>query len=77
MNGSIDPYSRKALKEAVAYAIDKDTINEVVFSGQGVPSTNIYGIGVPVHEPKSGEELYNYDLEKAKAKLAEAGFPDG
>lgn len=65
----------KRLRQALSYAIDRNAINQVVFDGAFAPgnqsfppSSPWYNADLPVPER---------DVEKAKALLAEAGFPDG
>jgi peptide/nickel transport system substrate-binding protein len=64
------------VRKAIAYAIDKEAINYAAFDGLGgiaeyleKPDTNI---GAPTSKIK-----YNYDPEKAKSLLVEAGYPNG
>lgn len=65
----------KRLRQAFSYAIDREALNQVVFDGafaagnQSFPSTSPwYNQSLPV---------VGSDVEKAKALLAEAGFPEG
>ena len=64
-------------RRAVAHAIDKVKINEVAFFGMATPATSVIPpiLGDFHWEPSSGEVI-PFDLEKAKALLAEAGYKD-
>ncbi len=65
----------KALREAVAYAINREEILVGGMNGVGEVTPGIITPGYFgfVEDP----EFYEYDPEKAKEKLAEAGYPDG
>lgn len=72
----ISPFKdNQALRQAVAYAIDNQTLLEAVLEGQGHLSPTVLREGIWAYD----EELshYPYDPEKAKEKLIEAGYPDG
>lgn len=71
------PFDNAKVREAVAYAIDREKIVNNVFSGRAEP---IYGQIVQpggAFDTPLATEGYAYNPEKAKALLAEAGFPDG
>lgn len=61
------------VREALQYAIDRETIIDALLAGstESLQST--------VNPPNNDPSLvpYTYDPEKAKALLAEAGYPDG
>jgi peptide/nickel transport system substrate-binding protein len=69
------PLSNKALRQAIAYAIDRDGLVNNVFKGYSTSATSFLAPGVLGHTDDI--ELYNYDPEKAKAKLTEAGYAPG
>ncbi|MCM8793275.1 MAG: ABC transporter substrate-binding protein [Candidatus Omnitrophica bacterium] len=68
-------FTNKKFREAVAYALDKDSIINIVFNGLGIPQNG------PM-SPSSGYfynpevKKYEYDIKKAKKILAEEGFID-
>ena len=70
------PLIDKKVRQALNYAVDKQAIIESLFFGNAVPLH-----GQVLREPQLGFnpslEDYPYDPEKAKALLAEAGYPDG
>lgn len=70
-----DPFYDVRVRQAAAYAIDRDAIMNALWGEYGSPITQ-YGI--------PGQAWYNdevtgfeYNPEKAKELLAEAGYPDG
>ncbi len=70
------PFDNKALRQAVAFAIDREDIVRTVYEG------NAEAANGPIPPPHSwarddGFKPYTFDLAKAKAKLAEAGRPNG
>jgi peptide/nickel transport system substrate-binding protein len=65
---------KKPFRQAVAYAIDYEGITQAVLSGYGSRAPSIIPLGVMGVDPA---KVQGRDLEKAKAKLAEAGYPDG
>lgn len=66
----------KKVRQALNYAVDKKGMAQYVLNSTVIPAT--HGITMPT-APSWDPELtvYEYDPEKAKALLAEAGFPDG
>lgn len=65
---------KKPFRKAVAYAIDYDGITQAVLGGYGIRAPSIIPVGVLGVDPT---KVQGRDLEKAKAFLAEAGYPDG
>jgi len=72
----IDPItSSLKVRQAIAHAINKEDYIVAVLEGNGETANSIMGKSVEGYNPDLPE--YEYDLEKAKALLAEAGYPDG
>jgi oligopeptide transport system substrate-binding protein len=65
----------KKLRQAINYAIDRDSIIQYVLQGRGTPAKGIVPEGMPGYT--TTVEGYTYDAAKAKSLLAEAGYPDG
>jgi peptide/nickel transport system substrate-binding protein len=69
------PFNNPKLRQAIAHAIDRKRIVEIVMSGRAPlansPTPNSLWWAAP------DIPGYNYDPEKAKALLAEAGYPNG
>lgn len=65
------------VRQAIFYAINKEDVNLAVCEGYG-NTTDTYMVPefVPT-QPTEGFETYDYNVEKAKELLAEAGYADG
>ncbi|MDD6882765.1 MAG: ABC transporter substrate-binding protein [Eubacteriales bacterium] len=70
-----DPFYDVRVRQAAAYAIDRDAIMKALWGDYGSPITQ-YGIE---GQPWYNDDIvgYEYNPEKAKELLAEAGYPDG
>lgn len=66
-----NPLSDVRIRQAIAYAVDRNLITESVFAGFAVPADGLLPNG-PFKSPNL--DKYPYDPEKAKALLAEAGW---
>ncbi|MDO8880098.1 MAG: ABC transporter substrate-binding protein [Coriobacteriia bacterium] len=64
------------VRNAISLAIDRQDICDKVFEGTRVPATGIVPPGIVGHKPDAFVSS-KYDVEAAKATLAEAGYPDG
>ncbi len=68
----------RSFRRAVAHAIDKVKINDVVSFGMATPATGVIPTVLgDFHWEPSSEEVIPFDLDKAKALLEEAGYKDG
>lgn len=65
-------FKDKRVRQAIAYAIDKSEIVDVVLFGLGSPATGPYVPNTWPYNPNVKE--YKYDPEKAKQLLKEAGW---
>ncbi len=66
-----------AVRQAVAMAIDKDTVLQFAVKGQGEVMDSIVSPAFSGLQTDDAENLYPaYDVEGAKAVLAEAGYSD-
>ena len=74
MNNQKPPFNDKRVRQAIDYAVDKNAYIQVVKNGLATPATSIIGPAVQYHKANDPRP---YDIEKAKALLAEAGYPDG
>jgi len=70
------PESKRAVRQALNYAIDKQAIIDSVLHGIGEPMNGYISRYYPYGH---SEDLpsYGYDPEKARKLLEEAGYPDG
>ncbi|RYZ55294.1 MAG: ABC transporter substrate-binding protein, partial [Proteobacteria bacterium] len=68
----------KALRQAIALALNTPGFLEVLLNGRGLVSNSIVPIGIAGAATDTGSVGYvTQNLEEAKKKLAEAGFPGG
>ncbi|MEC9489014.1 MAG: ABC transporter substrate-binding protein [Halanaerobium sp.] len=75
MNQAYEPLDNVLVRRAINYAIDNKALVDSVFMGMAVPAKNpmppsIWGYNDEI-------EGYDYDPEKARELLEEAGYPDG
>jgi peptide/nickel transport system substrate-binding protein len=78
LNTAAPPFNNKALRQAVSYAVDRVQIVTAIYFGQAQPA---YGPISPVYreyyDPAVSRYGYGHDPQKARAKLAEGGQPNG
>lgn len=67
-------FSDKRVRQAISSAIKKDEIISGVLLGLGKPATGPYKPGTWAYNDKV--KIYNYDLNKARELLKEAGWSD-
>lgn len=69
------PFSDRRVRQAANYAVNKDDIVKYVFFGVGEPARG----PLPSVLPSFAEDIhpYEYNPEKARQLLAEAGYPNG
>ena len=69
------PWDNQKLRQAVACAINRDDVLTVAVDGKGTLQKTILNRGLwGFYDDMEG---FNYDLDRAKALMAEAGYPDG
>jgi ABC-type transport system substrate-binding protein len=74
MNVHIKPFDDPKVREAVSYAINRPFLLKTV-NGQGKAATGFIPPGVVGYSPEN--LVHPLDVAKAKALLAQAGFPHG
>ncbi|WP_341212775.1 ABC transporter substrate-binding protein [uncultured Limimaricola sp.] len=74
LNTKIAPFDDVKVRQAVNMAINKERITQII-NGRAVPATQPLPPSMPGYT--EGYEGYAYDVEAAKALLAEAGHADG
>lgn len=74
MNQSMAPFDDIKVREAFAYAIDLEAITSDLLNGTMEPASCLLAPSVMGHEER---DVIQYDPEKAKQMLADAGYPDG
>lgn len=68
-------FARRAFRQAVAYALDRDAMIDIVYNRLGVKQCSPESPSIPFFF-NPGTPCYDHDLNKAKAVLAGAGFRD-
>ena len=70
-----EPWNNQLLRQAVACAIDRDAVLQAAVYGKGTPQTTILNRGLwGFYDDMEG---FDYDVERAKSLMKEAGYPDG
>ena len=70
------PWDNKNLRLAVAYALDRKKVINVLYEGVGVPAYAPIGPAYGVWYD-ANFKVNDYDVQKAKQKLTDAGYPSG
>jgi peptide/nickel transport system substrate-binding protein len=73
--GADGPTSDPKVRQAIAYAIDRDFILNAIMQGVSQPALTGIHPGSPFYD--ADVEPYDLDLERAEALLDEAGYPRG
>lgn len=75
MNTEKEPYNNVKFRQAINYAIDRQSIIDSVQEGLGEVNSNLLTPGRQGYSDK--QKQYTYDVDKAKALLKEAGVKEG
>jgi peptide/nickel transport system substrate-binding protein len=75
LNTKVKPFDNVKVRQAIAWAIDRQQVLDAAVNGAGTPL--VAGPFVPSFWPGLQQPIYKQDLAKAKALLAEAGYPNG
>ena len=77
LNNAVEPFDNVLVRQAMCYAIDREEILELLSGGAG----SIIGSGMyssfGLYYDAELENAYEYNPEKARELLTEAGYPDG
>ncbi len=75
MTNTFEPFNDVRVRQAIAMGIDRQRIVDNFYP----PGSEVADFFTPCAIPNGcvGEKWYDFDLEAAKALLAEAGYPDG
>lgn len=76
LNENIEPLNNVQVRKAIQMAIDRQTILDSVYSGDGTLVDGIYPEGL-IGYSEDNQGWLTYDPEGAKELLAEAGYADG
>lgn len=75
MNTKKKPYDDVRVRQAISYAIDTKTVVDTVWRGIGRAAVGPVPPNIKYHN--SALKQHEYNVEKAKQLLKEAGYPDG
>jgi len=76
-DGTITPALKDVrVRQAINYAFDRPNILKAMSNGYGTVTQQVFPTTSPSYDAAL-ETAYSYDPEKAKALLAEAGYPNG
>jgi len=76
LNYAKPPLNDVRVRQALNYALNRDEINKVVMNGLGEPTSTVLSRSHWACDPATAG-YYTHDIEKAKALLSEAGYPNG
>ena len=74
-NNKAKPFDNRLVRQAIAYAIDRQTVIDLVMFGYGTPIGSHWSPSTPYYVDLTGKFAYN--PEKAKELLTKAGYPNG
>jgi len=75
VNCTKKPFDNEKVRQAIACAIDRNSVMQAAVKGKGTPQTTILNRGLwGFYDEMPG---FNYDVERAKKLLAEAGYANG
>jgi len=74
-NNKAAPFDNKLVRQAVAYAIDRQTVVDLVMFGYGTPIGSHWSPSTPYYVDLTDKFAYNPEM--AKSLLTQAGYPNG
>lgn len=75
LNTEKKPFTDVRVRQAISYAIDTKSVVETAYRGVGKPAVGPIAPNVKYSDPDL--KLHEYNVDKAKQLLKEAGYPDG
>jgi len=74
-NNKAKPFDNKLVRQAMAYAIDRQAVVDLVMFGYGTPIGSHWSPSTPYYVDLTGK--FPYNPKKAEELLKEAGYPNG
>lgn len=74
MNVTRPPMDSRAMRQAIAFAIDYDELNRAAFWGRGTVNNSLLPLSQAAWRTAEHKVGYGHDLERVKRLLAEAGY---
>ncbi len=75
LRDTLPPFDNPLVREAVAYAIDKEGFSQALYDGACNPAAQFFPAGHWAHAPEL-EGTYAYDPDRARELIAESGVTD-
>jgi oligopeptide transport system substrate-binding protein len=75
-NHSKPPFDNRLVRQAFSYALDRDTLIGSTLKGQQLAARSFAGPGV-FGSPATDADFVEFDPERARSLLAQAGYPGG
>lgn len=76
-NTELPAFKNKKVRQAMSLAYDVKKAIDIFYNGRALPAQTVLPPGVGGYDPSYKNPYAQYDLAKAKALLAEAGYPEG
>lgn len=76
-NQDKEPFNNVKVRQAINYAVSRQDIIDSVYSGYATKLGSNMSPAMGEYYRDGLQDVYNQDMEKAKALLKEAGYPDG
>lgn len=77
MNKAREALAIVEVRQAINHAIDREALVTVLANGYGIPCSQPWPEGYVAFNTEVGCDYYDFNPEKARELLAEAGYPDG
>ncbi len=71
------PLGNKLVRQAIRYALNRDKIIEIAASGMGTKAYTLYNPAYIIGSSDVNKGTYEYDVNKAKELMAQAGYANG
>ena len=71
------PFDDIKVRQAISHIVDRDAIQKQLLGPAGRPAYSWLAPGFPAADSEGLAGIQNFDVEAAKALLAEAGYPNG
>lgn len=74
---SNDRFNDVRLRQALQYALDRDTFVETIMNGYALRADGTQPVLSPAHDPSRVNTIYDFDPDKARSLLEDAGWVPG
>jgi len=69
------PFKDVRIRRAMSHMVDREKYLEILYMGHGIPARGVFPPGLDTYNPSL--RGYEYNPERARELLREAGYPDG